>query len=182
MIIRARVERHTALLRANFTAKFVSKKVRDDDDDVITTNKPMVFVNANNIILTQPVDYIHVIDEESPLFGMSADDVKSSDDNFEIVAYLEGKTCFKQVACYKLVSALLGTNGCRTISRKNVSRYRMARKTVCFSFSSDEHTGVTCYRVGWPRYVHNTKMKSTPFFISALTLHTVVNWPTYYSL
>ena len=48
------------------------------------------FVNSNVLFLTQPVDYVHIINEESPLYELSQD-VLSSGEPLELIVIMAGK-------------------------------------------------------------------------------------------
>lgn len=50
-------------------------------------------MNSNVLFLTQPVDYVHIINEESPLYELSQD-VLSSGEPLELIVIMAGKIFF----------------------------------------------------------------------------------------
>ena len=51
----------------------------------------MEFANSNVLFLTQPVDYVHIINEESPLYELSQE-VLSSGEPLELIVIMAGKS------------------------------------------------------------------------------------------
>ena len=77
----------------------LTKQIKKLNGKVFINTQPLKFKNRRNIIMTQPVDYIHTIDEKSPLYGITKDELLSFEKNYEIVAYLGGIVEDTGVSC-----------------------------------------------------------------------------------
>ena len=77
----------------------LTKQIKKINGKVYINTQPLKFKNRRNIIMTQPVDYIHTIDEKSPLYGITKDELLSFEKNYEIVAYLGGIVEDTGVSC-----------------------------------------------------------------------------------
>ena len=75
----------------------VSKTVQKGDN-VKLVSRSINFINRNNIILNQPVDYIHHIDKKSPFYGLTEKTFNNPEESYEIVAYLGGIRILKPLS------------------------------------------------------------------------------------
>lgn len=90
LIVRACNLRNSLLIDVNVSGKLLKTRRSLDGEWLALEERNVEFVNSNVLFLTQPVDYVHIINEESPLYELSQD-VLSSGEPLELIVIMAGK-------------------------------------------------------------------------------------------
>ena len=77
-----------------FLGKLLKTRRSLDGEWLALEERNVEFKNSRVLFLTQPVDYVHVIDKESPLYELSKS-VLRGDEPLELIVIMAGKLSFQ---------------------------------------------------------------------------------------
>ncbi|CAG5113547.1 Oidioi.mRNA.OKI2018_I69.chr2.g7643.t1.cds [Oikopleura dioica] len=130
LIVRACNLRNSLLIDVNVSGKLLKTRRSLDGEWLALEERNVEFANSNVLFLTQPVDYVHIINEESPLYELSQE-VLSSGEPLELIVIMAGIVEGTGMACqvrtsYVCSEILWGHRFEPAITRnKNINKYQV---------------------------------------------------------
>lgn len=98
LIVRAVNLRSSLLIDVSVTGKLLKTRRSLDGEWLALEERTVEFKNSRVLFLTQPVDYIHVIDNDSPLYELSKD-VLQGGEPLELIVIMAGIVEGTGMAC-----------------------------------------------------------------------------------
>ena len=86
--------RDSLMLDVNVSGKFLKTRRTPDGEWLALEERNVEFKNSKALFLTQPVDYVHTIDERSPLYELSESVLDNDEEPLELVVIMSGAFSF----------------------------------------------------------------------------------------
>ncbi|CBY37000.1 unnamed protein product [Oikopleura dioica] len=99
LIVRIVNLRDSLMLGVNVSGKLLKTRRTPDGEWLALEERNVQFDNSNALFLTQPVDYIHTIDERSPLYELSESVLDCEEEPLELVVIMSGVIEGTGMAC-----------------------------------------------------------------------------------
>lgn len=94
LIVRIVNMRDSLMLDVNVSGKFLKTRRTPDGEWLALEERNVEFKNSKALFLTQPVDYVHTIDERSPLYELSESVLDNDEEPLELVVIMSGAFSF----------------------------------------------------------------------------------------